>query len=198
MNSKWRMSPSSPATTSNSGIQLATVANQRLGEGSFEDTAIPLSAAIGRTTRYLKLAVRKTPQAKRVLLGEIVLEGPETGPARPGYRMPPTPDAGQAGSRRCPAQRGRTVPLRLLCDGTPAGWKRPTRGDRHDQLLGPPGRESEGDHRRYARGPSSREWPTRISTPIRRARTRSSGSSSAAGRRLMPERAGQAVADPHL
>ena len=70
---------------------LATVANKRLGEGSFEAAAIPLSAEIGRTTRYLKLAVRKTPQAKRVLLGEIVLEGPETSPARSGYRMPPTP-----------------------------------------------------------------------------------------------------------
>lgn len=70
---------------------IATVANKQLGEGSFEETAIPLSAAIGRKTRYLKLAVRKAPEAKRVLLGEIVLEGPKTEAARPAYRMPPTP-----------------------------------------------------------------------------------------------------------
>jgi len=71
--------------------QVATVHNRRLGEGSFEEAAIPLSAEIGRPTRYLKLAVRKTPEAKRVLLGEIVLEGEEQKTARGPHRMPPTP-----------------------------------------------------------------------------------------------------------
>ena len=98
---------------------VATVANKRLGEGSFEETAIPLSAAIGRKARYLKLAVRKTPEAKRVLLGEIVLEGPETGGRPSGVPNAADADAGQAGPRRRPAQRGRPVPLRLLRDRAP-------------------------------------------------------------------------------
>jgi len=70
---------------------LAAVANKRLGEGSFEQTAIDLAATIDRKTRYLKLAVRKTSEAKRVLLGEIVLEGPQQEAPRPAYRLPPTP-----------------------------------------------------------------------------------------------------------
>lgn len=70
---------------------IATVANKRLGEGSIEETAIPLSAAIGQKTRYLKLTVHKTPEAKRILLGEIVLESPQPEPARPPYRTPPMP-----------------------------------------------------------------------------------------------------------
>ena len=71
--------------------QVATSVNKRLGEGSFEDTAIPLSAAIDQKARYVRLAVRKTPQAKRMLLGEIVLESPRQEAARPVYRRPPTP-----------------------------------------------------------------------------------------------------------
>jgi flavin-dependent dehydrogenase len=70
---------------------VATIANKRLGEGSFEQAAIPLSAAIGQKARYLKLAVRKTPQAKRVLLGEILLEGPQQETVRRAHRIPPTP-----------------------------------------------------------------------------------------------------------
>ena len=131
---------------------IATVANKRLGEGSFEETAIPLSAAIGRKTRYLKLAVRKTPEAKRVLLGEIVLEGLKTEAARPAYRMPPTPmqvkrvlddallNAGVQFLYGCYATE-------LLRDG-----ERQTRGHRHDQSLGPAGREGQGDHRCHAAG----------------------------------------------
>ncbi len=70
---------------------IATVPNRRLGEGSFEQTAIPLSAEVGQKARYLKLAVHKTPQAKRILLGEIVLEGPRQEAVRQACRMPPTP-----------------------------------------------------------------------------------------------------------
>jgi hypothetical protein len=68
----------------------ATTANKRLGQG-FEQAAIPLSAAVEQKARYLKLAVRKTPQAKRILLGEIVLEGPQQDAVKQAYRMPPTP-----------------------------------------------------------------------------------------------------------
>jgi hypothetical protein len=71
--------------------QVAVVANGRLGEGSFEEPAIPLSAALDQTARYLRFAVRKTAQVKRVLLAEILLEAPEDKPARPAHRIPPTP-----------------------------------------------------------------------------------------------------------
>ncbi len=71
--------------------QLTTVANKRLGEGSIEETAIPLSATIAQKARYLKFAVHKTPEAKRVLLGEVVVEGPEREITPPAYRTPPTP-----------------------------------------------------------------------------------------------------------
>ena len=70
----------------------AVVQNQRLGQGAFEDAAIPLSVAVRQQARYLKFAVKKTPGAKRVLLGEIVLENkPEGSPAKTGPRVPPTP-----------------------------------------------------------------------------------------------------------
>ncbi|MGE5293830.1 MAG: FAD-dependent oxidoreductase, partial [Solirubrobacterales bacterium] len=68
-----------------------TVVNQRIGETSIEETAVPLSVTIGQKARYLKLAVHKTPQAKRVLLGEIILENSEQKILRQTYRTPPTP-----------------------------------------------------------------------------------------------------------
>lgn len=71
--------------------QVTTVANKRLPEGSFEQAAIPLSAEIGRKARFLRFAVRKTPEAQRVLLGEIVLESAQRQAARPAHRLPPTP-----------------------------------------------------------------------------------------------------------
>ncbi len=70
---------------------MTTVANLRLGEGSIEETAVPLSATIGQKARYLRLTVRKGSQAKRVLLGEIVLENSERSILRQTYRTPPTP-----------------------------------------------------------------------------------------------------------
>ncbi len=70
--------------------QTATVENARLGQGSFEDAAVTLSAVIGQKTRYLKFSVRKPPTTKRMLLGEILIgkADQETTPAR---RIPPTP-----------------------------------------------------------------------------------------------------------
>jgi len=81
--------------TSNDGQnweQITRVENDRLG-GSFEQEAIPLSAAIGRETRYVKLRVKKTPEAGRVLLGEILFEKEAQVPHSSD------PDASQAGSR---------------------------------------------------------------------------------------------------
>jgi flavin-dependent dehydrogenase len=72
--------------------QAAAVQNQRLGQGAFEEATIPLSVAVRQSARYLKFAVRKTPGAKRVLLGEIVLEKkPDGSPTKTGPRVPPTP-----------------------------------------------------------------------------------------------------------
>lgn len=72
--------------------QVAAVENQRLGQGSFEETALALSAPVRQKARYLKLAVSKTPGAKRLLLGEIVLERKAEGAVtRPAYHVPPTP-----------------------------------------------------------------------------------------------------------
>jgi len=72
-------------------LQLTSVANRQLGQGSFEETAIRLSGAVQQKTRYVKFAVRKTPQANRVLLGEIIIEGPASQPASTAPRLPPTP-----------------------------------------------------------------------------------------------------------
>jgi len=71
--------------------QLAVVENRRLGEGSFEDAAIPLSATVDGKARYLKFAVRKTPGVGRILLGEIILEGQSSPPTPATHRLPPTP-----------------------------------------------------------------------------------------------------------
>jgi len=70
--------------------QVAAVENAKIGQGSFEDNAIALSAAVGQKARYLKFAVRKTPAAKRVLLGEILIGKAERA-AAPAYRIGPTP-----------------------------------------------------------------------------------------------------------
>jgi flavin-dependent dehydrogenase len=70
----------------------AAVENQRLGEGSFEEQAIPLSVPVRQKTRYLRFAVSKTPEAKRMLLGEIVLENkPQDRAPKAAHRVPPTP-----------------------------------------------------------------------------------------------------------
>ncbi len=72
--------------------QIAAVENERLGQGSFEEAAIRLTVPVGRKSRYLRFAVRKTPQVKRVLLGEIVLTEPDDGTTRrTTRRTPPAP-----------------------------------------------------------------------------------------------------------
>ncbi len=53
---------------------LAKIENDRIGQGSHEGLALDLSAPTMTQTRYLRLDVKKGPQAKRILLGEIVVE----------------------------------------------------------------------------------------------------------------------------
>ncbi len=71
--------------------RLATVANDRLGQGSFEEAAIPLSVAVGQEVGWLRFAITKTPGVSRVLLGEIIIEERDAGPDRSAPRLPPTP-----------------------------------------------------------------------------------------------------------
>jgi hypothetical protein len=59
---------------------LAVIENDRLGQGSHEGLALDLSAPTMTQTRYLRLEVKKGPQAKRILLGEIVVEEQKTEP----------------------------------------------------------------------------------------------------------------------
>lgn len=72
--------------------QIGIVENERLGQGSFEEAAIRLTVPVGRKSRYLRFAVRKSPEVSRVLLGEIVLTKPDDGTTRrTARRTPPTP-----------------------------------------------------------------------------------------------------------
>jgi flavin-dependent dehydrogenase len=72
--------------------EVAVIKNEKLGTGSFEESAIDLSAPVKEKARYVKLYVKKSENVKRILLGEIVLE--QVGATvekseRP--RIPPTP-----------------------------------------------------------------------------------------------------------
>ena len=71
--------------------QVAVVENAKLGQGSFEEAAIALSATVGQKARYLKFTVKKTSAAKRMLLGEILLARPDDRAAAATNRIPPTP-----------------------------------------------------------------------------------------------------------
>ncbi|MGC9034961.1 MAG: FAD-dependent oxidoreductase [Verrucomicrobiia bacterium] len=55
---------------------LAEIKNQEQGRGNYENDALPLSARVEPVKiRYLKFTVRRSPEVKRMLLGEIVIEG---------------------------------------------------------------------------------------------------------------------------
>jgi flavin-dependent dehydrogenase len=71
--------------------QVAILQNARLGQGNFEEAAIGMASPVDRTTRYLQFAVKKSPGTKRVLLGEILIAGPQDQAAAGMHRVPPTP-----------------------------------------------------------------------------------------------------------
>ncbi|MCD6395658.1 MAG: FAD-dependent oxidoreductase, partial [Planctomycetes bacterium] len=54
-------------------ISVATVKNERLGQGSFEETVIVLSAPADVRARYLRFALHKGANASRILIGEIII-----------------------------------------------------------------------------------------------------------------------------
>ena len=59
---------------------IATVKNAHLGQGTFEETVIVLSAPLNARARYLRFALRKGAEAGRILIGEIIIE--EAGSSR--------------------------------------------------------------------------------------------------------------------
>ncbi|MBI5386669.1 MAG: FAD-dependent oxidoreductase [Verrucomicrobia bacterium] len=89
---------------------LAAIKNDQPGQGQ-EQTALPLTAAVAAKTRYLKLAVRKTPESKRLLLGELVVEG-EAAVAQPVAAAP-------AARFTTPMQVKRTLDQALIKAGVP-------------------------------------------------------------------------------
>ncbi len=59
--------------------QSGAITNGNLGQANFEENALVLSSAISSKARYLKLDLHHSPEASRLLLGEIVVEGSSTG-----------------------------------------------------------------------------------------------------------------------
>ena len=55
---------------------LAAIENDKLDEGSFVYSAIHMSRDVTGSTRHVKCFVRKTANAQRMLMGEILIEGP--------------------------------------------------------------------------------------------------------------------------
>ncbi|MHC4117253.1 MAG: FAD-dependent oxidoreductase [Planctomycetota bacterium] len=74
--------------------QAAIIDNKRAGESLPEPWGpVQLTAPIGGRGRYVRFAVKKSPDVNRVLLGEIVIEDdrPAAEPEEPARRIPPTP-----------------------------------------------------------------------------------------------------------
>lgn len=71
--------------------QVAAIKNGKPGQGSFEESAIRLSAQLNNTARYVRFSVKKSANAGRMLLGEIIIEKPADSPAATTNRIPPAP-----------------------------------------------------------------------------------------------------------
>ncbi|MGB2807291.1 MAG: FAD-dependent oxidoreductase, partial [Sedimentisphaerales bacterium] len=72
--------------------EVAVIKNEKLGTGSFEESAIDLSAPVKEKARYVRLFVKKSENVERILLGEIVLEQEgSTVESNERPRIPPTP-----------------------------------------------------------------------------------------------------------
>ena len=55
---------------------LTVIKNDQLGKGQFVTTPIHMSHNVSETVRYLKCFAKKTARAERMLIGEILIEGP--------------------------------------------------------------------------------------------------------------------------
>ncbi|MCF7669603.1 MAG: FAD-dependent oxidoreductase [Verrucomicrobia bacterium] len=64
-----------PEAQESDGIHIP---NSHLNDGGFEDTPIEIAAEVNATLRHLKLEIRKSARASRILLSEIVVEPAES------------------------------------------------------------------------------------------------------------------------
>jgi len=72
--------------------QVGVIKNDRLSQGSFEESAVELGGKVGEQARFVKLLVRQAPGAKRILLGEILIESGDYDVTHArAARVPPTP-----------------------------------------------------------------------------------------------------------
>lgn len=81
----------SGSTDGQNWTPLATAVNENLTQGSQEDTPGLVSADLAGSARYLKLALERAPDTKRLLLGEIVVEPADTPTPGAAGRIPPMP-----------------------------------------------------------------------------------------------------------
>lgn len=86
---------------------LTVIENDKLAEGSFVETAIHLAREVVGRARYVKCLAKKTARAERMLLGEILIEGPAP------------EDAQQGLCATTPMQVKRTLDRALLDAGVP-------------------------------------------------------------------------------
>ena len=88
-------------------MSLGVLENDKLGEGAFVDSAIHLFREVAHSARYLKCFVKKTDRSERMLIGEILVEGPTQDDAFQGLRV------------TTPMQVKRTLDRALLDAGVP-------------------------------------------------------------------------------
>jgi hypothetical protein len=86
---------------------LAVIENDKLDKGAFVHSAIHLSRDVTGTARYVKCLVKKTARAERMLIGEILIEGP------------PREDKPEGLQVTTPMQVKRTLDKALLEAGVP-------------------------------------------------------------------------------
>jgi len=71
--------------------RAAMIKNGKLGQGSFEESPIELSAWLDSAARYVRIRVKKSQAAGRVLLGEVLIEKPPGSKSSSPDRVPPSP-----------------------------------------------------------------------------------------------------------
>jgi flavin-dependent dehydrogenase len=86
---------------------LATIKNEKLDQGPFVHSAIHISREVTGSARYVKCFAKKTARAQRMLIGEIVIEGPVRDDEPQGVRV------------TTPMQVKRTLDQALLEAGVP-------------------------------------------------------------------------------
>jgi len=64
-----------------------TVTNAGAGKGNFEWGGVPISSDLEARARYLRIEVKRSPDATRLLLGEVIVEGAKK-PDAPSNKLP--------------------------------------------------------------------------------------------------------------